>query len=219
MLNSARCSQAMKTCIEPNLGWGQFEFCSVDDKSNIFLRKRWYPPARLHGVITQNTTILESRVESWIVSCSRQLRVESLQWGYEAGVWWSSAKKERNVHRWKPLPSNVTEDSSVRQWTVESWESGRKKRQRGRRPLNTEAEEPLPGNASENREGYSCAIVNCELWELAKLLRLIVDTSCTCPITNPNPVYSHTNRVTTWTKIITVITIQVRVLVCFATGQ
>jgi hypothetical protein len=35
------------------------------------------------------------------------------------------------------------------------------------------------------------------MWELAKLLKLIVDTRCTCsvnPITDPNPVYSRLTR-------------------------
>jgi hypothetical protein len=82
-----------------------------------------------------------------------------------------------------------TSQSEARQWTVElSLHSAVMQRQRGRGPQNTEAEEPFPGNGSEDREDLVRALVDCEVCELAKLLYLISDTSCKCPI---NPIKPH----------------------------
>jgi hypothetical protein len=88
-----------------------------------------------------------------------------------------------------------TSQSDVRGWPVElSLQSAVKQRQRGRRPLNTEAKEPLPGNASED----------CERVVLCYSETVIVNCG-TCPInpiTNLNPVYSQTYHVIVFSKAV-----------------
>jgi hypothetical protein len=63
-------------------------------------------------------------------------------------------------------------------------------------PMESVTRQPVKIQQTEKTQSV-CAVVNCRVCELTIALYLLVVTTCKCsinPITNPNPVYSHSNH-------------------------